>query len=195
MSSLQFFQRSTLSRSKWQENRVYPTVLQSGALGVLFMCTCPLRGPTSPSRPAPSQLLPPKVPLFIPSFSALLIPSHTSHSSPPPSPPFHFPPNPCRPLPTSPHWDGCCTRNCSSARVTRRRLHLPWLLFLYSLSSDPTQGSKDGSGHPQIPNMIFSLLHMPWLWRKSTLSNLWWWVSLHLPFQSWNSNSWHGFVS
>ena len=41
------------------------------------------------------------------------------------------------------------------------------LLFIYSLSSDPTQGSKDGSGHPQIPNMAFSLLHMPWLWRKS----------------------------
>ena len=92
------------------------------------------------------------------------------------------------------HWDGCCTRCCSSARVTRGRPHLPLLLFIYSLSSDPTQGSKDGSGHPQIPNMVFSLLHMPWLWRKSIISNLWWWVSLHLPFQPQNSNSWHGFV-
>ena len=191
VSSLHFFQRSTLSRSKCKRTEF---ILQSSTLGLwtCFSCSCApsLVPAVPPNPPHPNSSLlvslcsfPPSVPLLIPSTFFILYPH-------PPLPFVYFP----GPAISSSHWDGCCTRCCSSARVTRGRPHLPLLLFIYSLSSDPTQGSKDGSGHPQIPNMVFSLLHMPWLWRKSIISNLWWWVSLHLPFQPQNSNSWHGFV-
>lgn len=103
---------------------------------------CSFPPPQFPSWPLPTLLILCPYPT--------LPPTYLLTSQPCPSPPAPF-------LSRSSQWDGWCTRRRSSESVTGRRPQLPWLLFFYTLSPDPTQGSTGGSGRTWAPNTVFLL--------------------------------------